>query len=311
MASGDRLPTNLVEAIRYFSDEDRCFEFVKSLRWPDGEVGGPRCGTGDPSFLTTRRVWKCRSCRKRFSLKQGTIFEGSPLGFDKWLPAIWLIANSKNGISSHELGRALGVTQKSAWFMLHRIRLAMESGSFAKLHGTVDVDDTYVGGIAKNMHRDARARKIHGTGGIDKIAIQGARQRGGPFRAAVVEGTGATELQADVFRWVEVGSAVYTDPRGRYRGLDRGDAHKTVDHSREDVSGDVHINGCENFWMLFKRAWKGTHTRMNREHAHRYLEERLFSYNERGQSDLGRLATVLSSVAGRRLTNATLTGAVS
>jgi len=144
-------PNNLVSAIRYFADAERCFEFVKSLRWADGEVACPRCGGADPSFITTRKIWKCKACKRQFSIKVGTIFEDSGLGFDKWLPAIWLIANSKNGISSHELGRSLGVTQKTAWFMNHRIRLAMASGTFQKLSGTVETDETYVGGLAKNM----------------------------------------------------------------------------------------------------------------------------------------------------------------
>jgi len=309
MAHADRLPTTLLEAIRYFADEDRCFEFVKDLRWEDGEVTCPRCKADKPYYLATRRVWKCRSCRKQFSLKSGTIFEGSPLGFDKWLPAIWLIANSKNGISSHELGRALGVTQKSAWFMNHRIRLAMESGSLEKLVGTIEVDETYVGGVARNMHKNARARKIHGTGGIDKVAIQGAKQRGGEFRASVIHGTNAGAMQANIYAWIEVGSAVYTDQHNGYRGLDRGFAHKTVNHSVEYVSGDVHINGCENFWSLFKRAWRGTYTHMDPQHAHRYLAERLFSFNERENSDLGRMSSVVSCVVGKRVTYAALTSA--
>lgn len=137
-------PTNLIEAIRYFSDADRAFDFVLKLRWQDGKVICPRCGHSETSFLTTRRIWKCKGCRKQFSLKVGTIFEDSPLGWDKWLPAIWLIANSKNSISSHELARSLGVTQKSAWFMLHRIRDAMQSGTFQKMAGITEVDDTFI-----------------------------------------------------------------------------------------------------------------------------------------------------------------------
>jgi transposase-like protein len=120
-------PTTLLKAVAYFADQDRAFDFVASIRWPDGNVTCPRCGTGHPSFISTRQVWKCKGCHKQFSLKVGTIFEDSPLGWDKWVPAVWLLANSKNSVSSHELGRALGVTQKTAWFMLHRIRDAMET----------------------------------------------------------------------------------------------------------------------------------------------------------------------------------------
>src|SRR5450759_2461771 len=147
-----RQPTTLLEAIRFFADEDRAFAFVLKLRWPEGNVSCPRCGHGEQSFVSTRRVWKCKGCRKQFSLKVGTVFEDSPLGWDKWLPAVWLIANSKNSISSHELARSLGVTQKTAWFMLHRIRDAMATGTFQKLSGTVEVDETYVGGPVSYTH---------------------------------------------------------------------------------------------------------------------------------------------------------------
>src|SRR5438093_11272678 len=170
MAKSKALPTSLVEAIRYFSALDVCTDFVAKLRWPNGPVC-PRCGGVEYSYLTTRRLWKCKACKKQFSVKVGTIFEDSPLGLDKWLPAIWLAANSKNGISSHELGRALGTTQKSAWFMLHRIRLAMQAKTFLKLSGEIEVDETYIGGKARNMHKSVRRRRIHGTGILDKTAV--------------------------------------------------------------------------------------------------------------------------------------------
>src|SRR6266545_5383233 len=170
--SKNPLPSTLLEAVRYFSDLDVATEYVAKLRWPSGPVC-PNCGGLDHSFLKTRRIWKCKACKRQFSVKVGTIFEDSALGLDKWLPAVWLIANSKNGISSHELGRALGTTQKSAWFMLHRIRLAMQTGSFHKLDGEVEVDETYIGGKARNMHKRDRVRKITWTGGKDKAVVLG------------------------------------------------------------------------------------------------------------------------------------------
>lgn len=172
-----REPETLLEAVRYFSDQDRGFQFVKQLRWPDGRVVCPDCGFDDHSFLTTRRLWKCKGCKRQFSLKVGTIFEDSPIGWDKWLPAVWLIANAKNSISSHELARSLGVTQKTAWFMLHRIRLAMETGTFQKLDGPSEVDETYIGGKAKNMHAHIRKQKVKGHGNVGKVAVQGVRWR--------------------------------------------------------------------------------------------------------------------------------------
>ena len=224
------LPNSIVEAVRYFANAERCFEFVKSLRWTDGEVSCPRCGGADPSFITTRKIWKCRACKRQFSIKVGTIFEDSGLGFDRWLPAIWLIANSKNGISSYELARALAVTQKSAWFMNHRIRLAMESGTFQKLSGTVETDETYIGGLARNLHAVDRKRKVHGTGVTDKIAIHGALERGGSIVAATVPNVSTKTLEASIRDWVEAGSTLYTDQAVVYRRLGAEYDDKAVNH---------------------------------------------------------------------------------
>lgn len=304
------LPKNLVEAIRYFSDPNRAFDFVVKMRWADGRVTCPRCGHDGVSFLTTRRIWKCKGCRRQFSVKVGTIFEDSPLGFDKWLPAIWLIANSKNSISSHELARSLGVTQKSAWFMLHRIREAMASGTFAKMSGTTEVDDTFIGGLAKNMHRNVRKQKITGTGGVDKMVVQGARNRdAGTVTAQVIDREDAATIQGNVYKWVEPGSALFTDTASAYNGLEADYAVKQVNHNRgEYVSGTVHTNGIENYWSLLKRSIKGTQIHVSPDHLHRYVTERTFAYNNRETDDLGRMRTATSGAAGRRLTWNELTG---
>lgn len=216
--SRKRLPETLLEAVRYFSDPDVATEFVASLRWPSGPVC-PRCASVEHSYLTTRRVWKCKACKKQFSVKVGTIFEDSALGLDKWLPAVWLIANSKNGISSHELGRALGTTQKSAWFMLHRIRLAMQTGSFGKLSGEVEVDETYIGGKARNMHPHVRKQKIKGRGMGGKTSVAGVLERGGEVRAMILGDTKRTTLEAHVQKHVVEGSAVFTDEFKSYKDL--------------------------------------------------------------------------------------------
>src|SRR5438132_2140116 len=170
MSRADGLPETLLEAIRYFQDPDVAVDFVAKLRWPDGPKC-PACGGKDHSYLKTRRLWKCKACKKQHSVKVGTIFEDSAIGLDKWLASIWLIANAKNGISSHELGRSVGLTQKSAWFVLHRIRLAMQTKTFDRLTGEVEVDETFVGGKAKFMHQDVRRRKIKGTGPSDTTAV--------------------------------------------------------------------------------------------------------------------------------------------
>ncbi len=307
MSANKSLPTSLVEAIRYFSDIDVCTKFVANLRWPNGPVC-PRCGVMDYSYLSTRRLWKCKGCKKQYSVKLGTIFEDSPLGLDKWLPAIWLIANSKNGISSHELGRALGTTQKSAWFMLHRIRLAMQTGTFDKLGGQVEVDETFIGGKARNMHKHVRRQKITGTGGVNKTTVLGLRERGGSIRASVIPDITRRTLHSKIAANVEAGSAVYTDELHSYRGLAGEYAHATVDHAERYVEGQVHTNGLENFWSLLKRGLHGTYVSVEPFHLFRYLDERVFTFNLRELDDYGRFATVLRLAAGRRLTYAELTG---
>jgi transposase-like protein len=282
--------------------------FVASLRWPNGPVC-PTCAGTDHSYLTTRRIWKCKNCKRQFSVKVGTIFEDSPIGFDKWLPAIWLIANSKNGISSHELGRAIGLTQKSSWFVLHRIRLAMQAGSFQKFSGEVEVDETFIGGLSKNMHKTERKKKITGTGGHNKTIVMGFRERGGEVRAKIVPNRQShTTMQQHVRDEVELGSALYTDAYHGYHGLEADFDHATVEHAESYVNGRVHTNGIENFWSLLKRGLKGTYVQVAPFHLFRYLDERTFTYNRRGLTDFGRFALVLGQTAGRRLTFSALTG---
>ncbi len=302
-------PSSLIEAVRYFSDPDRALAFVASLRWPDGQVECPTCRSTEVGFLATRRIWKCRNkeCRRQFSAKVGTIFEDSPLGWDKWLPAIWLLANSKNSVSSYELARALTVTQKTAWFMFHRIRTAMESRTFEKLSGTVEVDETYIGGKSTNMHKRVRDAKIKGRGPVNKTGVQGARQRPeGIVHAEVIKTHGSLPLNVE--RWVEPGSSIYTDEARAYRGLgNRGFQHEYVTHAREYVRGNVHINGIENFWALLKRATKGTQVHVAPDHLERYVVERTFAYNNRKASDLTRMRLAVEGTAGRRLTWDSLT----
>ena len=305
--STKRRPETLLEAIRHFSDLEVCTEFVANLRWPNGPVC-PRCGCVEYSYLTTRRLWKCKACKRQYSVKVGTIFEDSALGLDKWLPAVWLIANSKNGISSHELARALGTTQKSAWFMLHRIRLAMQAGSFVKLDGAVEVDETFIGGKARNMHEDVRKRKITGTGGKDKTVVVGVRQREGELRATVVPNRKRGTLHRHVEDHVSPGSTIYTDALESYSGLSGEFAHETVDHAERYVDGQVHTNGVENFWSLLKRGLHGTYVSVEPFHLFRYLDERVMTYNLRDRTDYGRFEAVLSAASGRRLTYAELTG---
>jgi transposase-like protein len=311
--ANQHLPTNLLEAIRHFSDLDVANDFVAKLRWPDGPTC-PACGSTEYSYLSTRRVWKCKQkdCRKQYSVKLGTIFGDSPLGLDKWLPAVWLVANSKNGISSHELGRALGITQKSSWFMVHRIRLAMQTGTFDKLDGEIEVDETYVGGLAKHMHPHVRARRITGRGagaaGTDKSIVVGVRQREGEIRTTIVTNIKRETLQGHVRENVESGATVYTDKHPAYVGLSDHFDHGVIDHAEKYVDGRIHTNGLENFWSLLKRGLHGTYVSVDPKHLHRYLDERVYTYNMRELDDYGRFAKVVGAVTGRRMTFAQLTG---
>ncbi len=258
-------PGTLSEAILYFSDPDVALSTIVELRWPNG-VTCPECGRTDVRFISTRRIWECKGAhiRKQFAAKRDTIFEDSPLGLDKWFTAIWMIANCRNGVSSYEIHRAIGVTQKSAWFMLHRIRLAMETGSFIKDRGTFEADETFVGGLAKNMHKSRRDKTITGTGGAGKTIVMGVLRRGeaetsSKVTAKCVPDTSYETLAAVIRANVDWKSFLFTDAHGGYRGLDTGYIHRTVDHAVEYVRDAVHTNGLENFWALFKRAIKGTY----------------------------------------------------
>lgn len=307
-------PETLLGAVRYFADPDVALTFLAGLRWPDG-VDCPHCGGADPLFLKTRRIWKCRACRKQFSVKVGTVFEDSPIGLDKWLPCLWLIANCKNGISSYEVARALGVTQKTAWFMLHRVRLAMQTKTFRKISGEVEVDETFIGGRARFMHKSKRARVISGTGGAGKVAVMGLLERGGPrkrstVRLEVVQNPPRRlDLQPNVHRHVKRGANVYTDSHSNYQGLESDFLHAVVDHSVEYVKGRVHTNGLENFWSLLKRTIKGTYVSVEPFHLFRYLDEQAFRFNGRDGTDGSRFLAVARAIIGKRLTYQTLIGA--
>jgi len=302
-------PTTLIETIRHFTDADACMDFMVRLRWPNRVIVCPHCGRNDPRYLANARVWECRNKhpRKKFSLKTGTIFEDSPIGFDKWLPAMWMLANDKNGISSYELARALGVTQKTGWFMLSRIRLAMQQGSF-ELSGEVEVDETFIGGKARNMHINRRQTKIKGTGGTGKAIVLGLLERHGKVQTVVVPTTKRGSLEPHVRAGVSAGATVYTDALKSYNGLDADYVHHVIAHAERYVDGHVHTNHIENFWALLKRALGGTYISVEPFHLHRYLAEEAFRFNEREGSDLGRFVKVVSAVEGKRLTYKKLTG---
>lgn len=306
-------PETLIEAVVYFQNPDNCIGYLAAKRWSDGVPVCPTCGSKDIGFIASRRMFQCKTRHQKaqFSIKLGTIFEDSPLGLDKWLPAMWMIASNRNGISSWELHRALKVTQKTAWFMLHRIRLAMQDESTGgKLGGEVEVDETFIGGKARNMHAATRARKITGTGPEGKAIVTAVLERGGKVRATVTKTRKKAELQQLVRDNVEAGSNVYTDALKSYEGLSEF-THQVVDHAVEYVNGNVHTNNCENFWSLLKRGIHGTYVSVEPFHLFRYVDEQAFRYNNRlPMSDRERFSYLVRKVVGKRLTYAELTGKV-
>lgn len=305
-------PKTLQEAIVYFSDQENCLNYLVARRpdWKNG-VTCPICGSDRVGFLENQLRWQCsvRHPKRQFSVKVGTIFEDSPLGLDKWLPCVWLITNCKNGISSHEIGRDLGVTQKTAWFMLHRVRLAHQGKQGGKLSGEVEIDETFIGGKARNMHRTKRERVITGTGGKDKTVVMGMMERGGNVRAFVVDNRRKHQLQKQVHEHVEAGAAIFSDELKSYDGLSADYQHAVINHAVEYVNDNVHTNGMENFWSLLKRGLHGTYISVEPFHLFRYLDEQAFRFNNRkDMTDADRFDLAVRQIVGKRLTYAELTG---
>lgn len=312
-------PTSLQEAIVYFSNPDNCTAYLVERRWPDGVVTCPTCGSDNVTFQPKRRLFQCKECRPKgqFSVKVGTIMEDSPIGLDKWLCAMWMLSNCKNGVSSWEIHRAIKVTQKSAWFMLQRIRLALQDdNSGGQLSGHVEVDETFIGGKARNMHKTALARRVaqfatprtgrNQTTG--KVAVMGLLQRHGEVRTMVVPNTKRASLQGEVYRHVEQGSTVYSDALRSYSNLENDFTHKVINHAEKYVDGQIHTNSLENFWSCLKRTIGGTYISVEPFHLFRYLDEQSFRFNNRKTTDANRFDLAVSQIVGKRLTYAEVTG---
>ena len=312
-------PKTLQEAIVYFADSKNCMEYIVARRWPNGVIC-PTCGNTKVSFLKNQNKWQCssRHPKRQFSIKTGTIFEDSPLGLDKWLAAMWLLVTCKNGISSYEVSRDLGISQKSAWHLMHRVRLAVQDGSFEKLSGHVEADETFIGGKARNMHVTQRQRRITGTGTKDKTAVMGILERGkgtSKVRTAVIPNRKKHAIQSEVREHVEAGSALYTDFLLSYEGLAGEYAHRVVDHAVEYVRDKVvHTNGLENYWSLLKRSISGTYVSVEPFHLFRYLDEQAYRFNNRKDadgnalSDGDRFDLAVRQIVGKRLTWDAVTG---
>jgi transposase-like protein len=307
-------PKTLQEAMVYFADPDRALNFFVGMRWPNG-VCCPRCDSANVSFTAKRRVWTCNACpdRRQFSFKVGTIMEDSPISLDKWLVGMWLITSAKNGISSYELHRTLGITQKSAWFLSHRIRLGLQNGTIEKMSGTVEVDETFIGGAARFMHKTCRKAKGIKTGPMHLTAVQGLLERHSKGKSRIIlkvmKNRREREATKHVKEYVLKDSHVYTDKLASYQNLGASDyTHKVIDHAEKYVDGVVHTNGLENFWCLLKRGIKGTYVSVEPFHLFRYLDEQAFRFNERKSTDVERFLKAIPSLVGRHLTYSGLTG---
>jgi hypothetical protein len=304
-------PKTLQEAILYFSDPANCREYLMARRWADGVIC-PKCRSSDIIYLEKYNRWHCRAKHEapQFTLKTGTIMEDSPIGLDKWLMAMWQIVNSKNGISSYEIHRAIGVTQKSAWFLEHRIRLALQNGSLEKLSGHVEADETFVGGKIQNMHRRSK-RKLQATqdGNWGKTVVLGLLEREGRVRAAVAPTRKYYEVHGNVMANVEEGSTLFTDEFEAYKTLPGEFTHEIVNKLEGYVKGRVHVNGMENFWSLLKRSLKGTYVSVDPAHLQAYVDEQVFRFNNRkDMNDADRFDVAVRQIVGKRLTWNTLTG---
>ena len=312
----DTMPQTLTEAIRYYADDDVCQRFLMNMRWPDGVVVCPNCGQSNPPYDANRRVWRCKAnhSKRQFSIKIGTIFEDSPITLDKWFIAMWMLANDKNGVSSYELSRAIGITQKSAWFMLHRIRLALQGGFDDKFSGQVEVDETFIGGKARFMHADKRAEKITGTGGTGKAAVMGLLERHGPDghsrgKAKPVKNTRRATLVPEVQQNVEAGAEVFTDALRSYDSLDAEYIHQVIDHAEAYANVTVHTNGIESVWAVLKRGLHGVYHHASPKHLNRYVQEFTFRLNEGNvkHSTMERLNAFAARTIGKRITYKELT----
>jgi transposase-like protein len=304
----DEGPQTLIEAVKHFADLQVCHQLMVNLKWPDGKIVCPKCGSERIGSIATRCLLRCKDCRKQISTKAGTIFEDSPLPLSSWFVGVWCIANAKNGISSCELARALGVTQKTAWFMLHRIRLAMKTPTLRKLKDVVESDETFIGGKSENMHAEKRERVIQGRGAVGKTIVHGVLERGdkgdnpSQIRATVIPSTEQVVLMGELLRNVERETIVCTDSSTSYANIADRYIHMFVDHSVKYVMGRVHTNGIENFWSLLKRMIKGTYVHVAAFHLDRYLDEECWRFNKRRLNDGRRFNTVMQGVVGKRIT---------
>lgn len=303
-------PTTLVEAVRFFADPENCDSYIKGIRWPDGMKCCPKCGSTAVGEIRSRGKWQCREkgCRKQFSLTVGTIMEASHLRLDQWLVAVWMIVNCRNGVSSCEIARAIDCKQQSAWHLLHRIRAILAQEGDGQFTGTVEADETYVGGLFKFMSEERRERARQ-KGRKGKAVVHAIKERrSGKVRAEVIPEDASGTAREIVVRNVKKGSRLYTDEGAAYKWASESwYQHESVNHKREYVRGKVHTNGCENFFNCLRRGVKGTYIKPTAEHLQAYVDEAVFRFNVRLESEWTRFNSAVRMIVGKRLTYSELT----
>lgn len=289
----------LVDLLQYFSDEQTCRNYLEQIRWTNGLVCPYENCKHDKVFrYTNGKVYKCAKCQRQYSVKVGTIFEDSKIPLQKWFAAIYLITSHKKGISSLQLHRDLGVTQKTAWFMLHRVRHTLGvSQPTEKLKGTIEADETFIGGLEANKHKNKRTKGTQGRSVETKTAVAGVIERGGELRAKKVKDTSHGSLRYFVVQNVEIGANLKTDEWIGYNGLSALFRHRKINHGIEEyVNGDTHVNNVEGFWSHLKRGISGIYHSVSAKHLQNYLDEFVFRYNTRTYSESNRFDNMLNNI---------------
>jgi transposase-like protein len=285
----------LTEFTDYFCDEATCVKHFTESRFRNGEYC-PHCRHDKIYLCANGKRYHCAKCKQDFTIRTKTVFGESKLPLRKWYMAIYLLATSGKGISSVQLAKQVGVTQKTGWFIDHRVRSAMKQNK-GNLFGTIEADETFIGGLSKNMHKAKRKAAITGTGGKGKAAVFGLRSRAGEVRAQVIESTNREVLHTEIKNNVAQGATLYTDMWVAYRGLSAMFKHSAVDHgAKEYVNGDCHTNGIESFWALFKRGYHGVYHQMSKKHLQRYVNEFTFRVNRRTKSMQTIFTEVLNNI---------------